>query len=121
MSSQSAKTAFTSTERRKRRHPRYRSEFPVTLTLLADEEPRRLDGHCRDLSVAGIGILVASELNLGEVVSLAFSLQAQPWNVRAVLRYRRGYHYGLEFLSLSDQQSAELMAHLSGLERADTD
>ncbi|HKI25102.1 MAG TPA: PilZ domain-containing protein [Candidatus Sulfotelmatobacter sp.] len=113
--------AFARTARRRRRHPRYRAEFPVAVTLFSGEEHHRLDAHCRDLSAAGIGVLVASELNLGEVASLAFSLGDHPWEVQAVLRHRRGYHYGFEFLSLSQQQIAALAAYLSGLERADSD
>jgi len=108
-------------ERRRRRYPRYRSEFPVTLTLLSSEGHQSLDAHCRDLSVAGIGVLIAGELNLGEVVALAFALpgSAQPWELRAVLRHRRGYHYGFEFLSLSQQLSALLGGYLPRLKRAD--
>lgn len=82
-----------------------------------------MEGRCRDLAEAGIGILIAAEFPLGEVVSLAFSLPntAQAWTVRAVLRQRRGYHYGLEFLSLSAAQVEELRRYLPSLKRADSD
>ena len=108
-------------ERRQRRHPRYRTEFPVTLTLLSSEGRQSLNAHCRDLSVAGIGVLIAEELMPGEVVALAFALpgSAQPWELRAVLRHRRGYHYGFEFLSLSEQEGKALGEYLPQLERAD--
>ena len=108
-------------ERRQRRHPRYRTEFPVTLTLLSSEGRQSLNAHCRDLSVAGIGVLIAEELMPGEVVALAFALpgSAQPWELRAVLRHRRGYHYGFEFLSLSEQQGKALDEYLPQLDRAD--
>jgi c-di-GMP-binding flagellar brake protein YcgR len=110
-------------ERRQRRYPRYRAEFPVTLTLFSGNEHKHLDGHCRDLSQAGIGVLIASELAVGEVMSLSFTLPGvpEPWNLRAVLRCRRGYHYGFEFLSLSAQQLNTLAEHVSNLERADSD
>lgn len=109
------------TDRRLRRYARYRSEFPVRVTLLSGGTHQHLEAHCRDLSEAGIGVLIAAELELGEVVSLAFSVPEIPeaWNVRAVLRHRRGYHYGFEFLSLSEQHSKSLVDHLPGLERAD--
>jgi len=60
---------------------------------------------------------------MGEVASLSFSLPGaqQPWDVRAVLRYRRGYHYGLEFLSLSDRQGKTLQGYLQDLERSDSE
>ena len=72
MSAAAGKAAKRTTERRQRRFPRYRSEFPVTLTLFSGEEHQSLAAHCRDLSAAGIGVLLAAELALGEVVGLAF-------------------------------------------------
>jgi hypothetical protein len=80
-----------------------------------------VEGHCRDLSAAGIGILLAADLNGGEVVSLSFLLPgtAAVWNVRAVVRYRRGYQYGFEFLSLTQEQRDALQNCLKGLQPAD--
>jgi hypothetical protein len=110
-------------ERRQRRYPRYRAEFPVALTLFSGRGHQRIAGHCRDLSQAGIGVLIASELAVGDVMSVAMTLPGvpEPWNLRAVLRCRRGYHYGFEFLSLSAQQVKTLADYVSSLERADSD
>ena len=107
--------------RLRRRYPRYRCEFPVTVSLFAGEERQQLNAHCRDLSEAGIGVLIAAELTPGDVASLAFTLpgRSQSWEARAVLRHRRGFHYGFEFLSLSDQQIKLLQGYLSSLERSD--
>jgi c-di-GMP-binding flagellar brake protein YcgR len=123
MSSQSGKAPKRIAERRQRRHPRYRAEFPVSLTLFSGEGHQSIDGHCRDLSAAGIGILIAADLPLGDVMALRFFLpgSTQTWEVRAVLRYRRGYHYGFEFFSLSEQQAKTLGGYLVGLKRADSD
>jgi c-di-GMP-binding flagellar brake protein YcgR len=123
MSSQPVKTPNRVSTRRQRRYPRYRSEFPVTVTLFSGQNHERLDAHCRDLSQGGIGVLVAADLAVGEVASLTFSLPSLPdsWNVRAVLRCRRGYQYGFEFLSLSQQQSKALAGYFPALERSDAD
>jgi hypothetical protein len=123
MSSQPGKALKSSSGRRLRRHPRYRSEFPVGVILFSGQEHHRLAGHCRDLSEGGIGVLIAEDLALGEVASLAFSLpgRPQPWDLRAVLRHRRGYHYGFEFIALDDQQSKDLAGYVTGLERIDSD
>jgi hypothetical protein len=82
---------------------------------------QRIEGHCKDVSEAGIGVLLAAELNVGEVASLGFSLSASsgPWDVRAVVRYRRGYHYGFEFLSLTVEQAELLKDYLKGQEQID--
>jgi hypothetical protein len=82
---------------------------------------QKLEGHCRDLSEAGIGILLAAELNGGEVTGLSFSLPGSnlPWELRAVVRYRRGYQYGFEFLSLTSEQQEVLKSYVEGLEALD--
>jgi hypothetical protein len=60
-------------------------------------------------------------MNAGEVAGLTFSLpgSAVPWQVRAVVRYRRGYQYGFEFLSLTGEQQASLNRYFNGLEPID--
>lgn len=123
MSSEPAKALYRNAARRLRRHPRYRSEFPVTVILFSGKDHQRLAAHCRDLSEGGMGLLIAAELRLGEVASLAFSLpdMSQSWDVRAVLRHRRGYHYGFEFIALPDQLSKNLAAYFPGRERVDSD
>lgn len=91
------------------------------MSHLLENRYQKLEGHCRDLSEAGIGILLAAELNGGEVVGLGFSMPgaAHPWEVRGVVRYRRGYQYGFEFLSLSAEQQESLSNHFQGLEPMD--
>jgi len=123
MSSQPGKALKARTERRQRRHARYRVEFPVTLMLFSEGQRQQIDAHCRDLSAAGIGMLIAAELSMGEVAALRFSLPGlpEPWEVRAVLRHRRGYHYGFEFLSLTSQQGEILSRFLPSRERQDSD
>jgi c-di-GMP-binding flagellar brake protein YcgR len=91
------------------------------VVLLSEGEHRRIDAHCRDLSTAGIGMLIAAELKLGEVARLNFTLPGSPqaWELRAVLRHRRGYHYGFEFLSIRAEDTEFLTAYLPKLERED--
>jgi hypothetical protein len=110
-------------DRRRRRYPRYRSSFPVVVTLFAGGEYQKREAHCKDLSEAGIGILLAAELISGEVVSLGFTLPGLPvlWDVRAVLRHRRGYQYGFEFLALPGERRVALKNYLNSLDRADQD
>jgi len=123
MSAHPGRAFISAPGRRLRRSARYRSSFQVIVTLLADGRYERLDAHCKDLSQAGIGVLLAAELTSGEVVSLSFTLPglAQSWELRGVLRHRRGYHYGFEFLSLTAEQEGILKQHIQGLERADFD
>lgn len=118
MSAKAGTAASPDPNRRVRRHPRYTCNFPVTVTLFAGDNYRRLDAHCKNLSEAGMGILLAEELEAGEVVSLSFSFpeSSRGWELRAVLRYRRGYHYGLEFIAVSTELSRIMRRFMKGLE-----
>jgi hypothetical protein len=120
MPSSDPKQAMKPSDRRRRRHARYRGDFRVSVSHLGDEY-QKVEGHCRDLSAAGIGILLAADLNGGEVVSLRFLLPgaAVGWDVRAVVRHRRGYQYGFEFLSLTEDQRTALENYLQSLKPAD--
>jgi hypothetical protein len=121
MSFQPGKATSTAAERRRRRYPRYRCEFAVVTTVFSGNQYHKLDAHCKDLSEAGIGVLLAAEVPMGEVVSLSFCLPglAEPWEIRAVLRHRRGFHYGFEFISLVGERGAVLKKYIEGLPRAD--
>jgi c-di-GMP-binding flagellar brake protein YcgR len=123
MSPQPGKAPNRAPERRLRRYPRFRAEFPVSVVLFSGDNHNQLDGHCRDLSQGGIGVLIASDLTVGEVASLTFSLPniPEPWKVRAVIRCRRGYQYGFEFLSLEPPRHQTLAAYINTLERSDSD
>jgi c-di-GMP-binding flagellar brake protein YcgR len=121
MSASTPKPATKQIDRRWRRHPRFRADFRVIVSYLLGNQYQKLEGHCRDLSEAGIGILLATEMNVGEVVGLTFSIpgSALRWEVRAVVRYRRVYQYGFEFLSLTEEQKALLDNYFKGLEPID--
>jgi len=120
MSSQPGKATTSAPDRRRRRYPRYRCDFAVVVTLLAGKTYQKLNAHCKDLSEAGMGAIVAAELTSGEVVSLIFSLpgSVDSWEVRAVLRHRRGYHYGFEFLSLEQERADILKTFVQSRDRA---
>lgn len=120
-SSQPARAPNSSDDRRRRRYPRFCAEFPVTVLLLSGSRYQTLEGHCKDLSEAGIGLLLAFELGVKEVVSLKLRLPntTEEWQVSAVLRYRRGYHYGFEFLSLTESRRQSLRDYIQQLQRAD--
>lgn len=121
MPASTPKSTAKQVDRRRRRHPRYRADFRVTVSCFLGDNYQKIEGHCKDLSEAGIGVLLAVELSAGEVAGLSFSLPGSEllWEVRAVVRYRRGYHYGFEFLSLTSGQQASLNGHFQGMQAID--
>jgi hypothetical protein len=121
MPASTPKPAPSPQDRRRRRHQRYPADFRVMVSHLLENYYQKLEGHCRDLSEAGIGILLAAELNRGEVTGLSFSLPGSDrrWEMRAVVRYRSGYQYGFEFLSLTGEQQASLKSYVKDLKPMD--
>jgi hypothetical protein len=116
MTAPTRKRADSEVDRRRRRHPRYQADFQVVASHLEGNQYKKLQGHCRDMSEAGLGMLLPAEISIGEVVGLSFSLPelAASLELRGVVRYRRGYHYGFEFLSLSKEQRKLLESYLAG-------
>lgn len=121
MTAPTRKTIADPMDRRRRRHPRFRVDFRATVSYLAANDYRKFEGHCSDLSESGIGMLVATDMSNGEVVGLSFCLPGSTvtWELRAVVRYRRGYHYGFEFLSLTADQRESLKTCVGTLQQAD--
>ena len=68
-----------------------------------------------------MGMLLAAELSMGDVaaLSLCFPELDSPLELRAVVRYRHGYQYGFEFLSLTDEQKEMLKKFLHGRQEVD--
>lgn len=121
MSSSKAKPAMKSRDLRRRRHERYRADFRVTVSHLLGDEYQNVEGHCRDLSEAGMGIILAAELQRGDVVNLKFALPGSElrWELRAVVRYCQGCQYGFEFLSLPDESRKLIENHVKNLDPVD--
>jgi PilZ domain len=93
----------------RRRHARHRADFPLKGTSLRDDGYFEVQGRCSDLGRGGMGTVFTSEVGQGEVLSLEFRLptSVEPLAMRAIVRYRRGFVHGLEFLGpTSEQQSA---------------
>lgn len=121
MTAPTRKPVANAIDRRRRRHERYRADFQVVASFLDGTQYRKIEGRCGDLSEAGMGTLLPGEMSNGEVVGLNFLLPGSnhAWELRAVVRYRRGFHYGLEFLSLANSQREALKTYIQKLEPLD--
>jgi c-di-GMP-binding flagellar brake protein YcgR len=101
----------------KRRYERYRTDFPVKATVLREKGYEELQGRCGDIGHGGVGAVFNAECVKGEVISLELSLlpDAEPLSVRSIVRYRRGFLHGLEFLGLTEQQRQAIESYCSTL------
>lgn len=89
-----------------RRFARYRTEFPLVVRMLGRHGYVRVHGRCFELAEAGLGAVTASELVVGEMVSVELSIPdlPEPMVVRAVVRHRMGFLHGCEFVGLLPEQ-----------------
>ena len=98
----------SSTTLPKRKVPRYKLAIPLNLTVLRSGVPDNLYGRTLEIGEGGLGVVVASQLLLGESVRVEFLLphMTTPVRATAVVRYRHAMCFGLQFLRLPDEQQS---------------
>jgi PilZ domain len=81
-------------------HPRFRLDTPVCLIVGMPDKVLLVNARLRDMSDDGGAVFAAVELAIDSEVQIEYtpSFNRGPVRVRAVVRNRRGYIYGLEFL-----------------------
>lgn len=100
----------TKVHRRQRRYPRYPHDVHIQISVFREVETIRYSGRSCDLSLHGLGSILSGELRVGEVVSVEFPIPLAPQSMklRAVVRYKKGLQYGVEFLVVDDEQKQAL-------------
>jgi hypothetical protein len=83
-----------------RRWPRLKIRVPVTAILRKCNKTVYVDGRGTDLNEGGIAVFAGAELAVGEEVEISFTppYRGEPLTARTIIRNRRGYIYGMEFL-----------------------
>ena len=81
-------------------HQRFRLDTPVCLIVEIPGKALLVNARLRDMSDDGGAVFAAVELAIDSEVQLEYtpSFNRGPVRVRAIVRNRRGYIYGLEFL-----------------------
>jgi len=81
-----------------------------------------VDARLRDISVDGAAIFAGVELAVDSEIQMEFTPPREsPLRVRAVVRNRRKYVYGVEFLPRNGQEELHLAALTAMLIRAGTE
>jgi hypothetical protein len=92
-----------------RRYARYRTELPVIVRVLGEDGYMRIHGRCFEIAEAGLGAVISSELSMGEMTTLEFSLPHEAaLEMRAVVRHRMGFLHGFEFVGLLPEQKEQI-------------
>jgi hypothetical protein len=102
----------------RRRYTRHRADFLLKVRTLREEGYVEIQGRCGDIGHGGMGTVLSAEVPAGEVISLECALTAssEPLLARAIVRYRKGFVHGLEFLGLSHERQAAVDAFCAGRE-----
>ena len=92
-----------------RRWPRYKLEVPLRIVAQKGGKTSIVQGRGNELNEGGMAVFAGVELSLEEEVAVEFTppYSGQPIRVRAIVRNRTGYSYGVEFLTqtIDDHQN----------------
>jgi hypothetical protein len=108
-----------------RRWQRFRLDIPIRLIVNREDSTRITEGRVQDISEGGMLIFAGIELRAGDRLSVEFTLPYSSTPVRApgTVRHRRGYNYGVEFLSetSADQEQTAKFRKLLQLAAGETE
>lgn len=93
-----------------RRWPRLKIRVPVTVILRKSNKTVYIDGRGHDLNQGGIAVFAGAELAIGEEVEISFTppYRGDPLVARTIIRNRRGYIYGMEFVQEGKEDAARV-------------
>ena len=88
-----------------RRFRRFKLDVPVRVIVHNSGSTKVVTGRGTQLNQGGMCVFAGVELKVGEQVGVEFTppYSGQPIRVPCLVRDRKGYSYGLEFLILSDE------------------
>ncbi|MFB3916677.1 MAG: PilZ domain-containing protein [Terriglobales bacterium] len=88
--------------------------FPIEGPLdVSTAEGETFLAWCLDIGEGGLGATISAHLKVGQEVVLNFKLPTARarLNLSAVVKYSRGFWYGLEFLGLNSAQREAIRAY----------
>jgi|SRR5579859_2147197 len=88
-----------------RRWQRYRLNIPIRIIYTHEGTSKIVSGRGNDMSEGGVLVFAGLELKTGDEVLIEFTppFSAGPVRAKGIVRHRRGYNYGVEFV----QETAE--------------
>ena len=83
-----------------RRWERFRLNLPIRLIVRRDSTTKVIESRANDISEGGMLVFSGVELKTDDEVSVEFTAPyaGEPVRSRCIVRHRRGYRYGLEFM-----------------------
>lgn len=93
-----------------RRWPRLKIRVPVTVIVHKPNKTVYVDGRGTDMNEGGVAVFAGAELGIGEEVDISFTppYHGEPLIARTIIRNRRGYTYGMEFIIESQEDATHV-------------
>lgn len=106
-----------------RRWLRFKVDVPLRVIVQNGNDSLVAQGRGKDLNEGGMAIFAGVELKVGQPIAVEFTpaYPSHPVRIRCVVRNRRGYVYGVEFLledERDEEQANRLRTVLKGFEVA---
>src|SRR3954454_928332 len=81
---------------------RFKVDLKVRVQIRSGATLRTVHAQASDLSLGGLAMYLPADLALGETIELEFTLPytSSPVTVLAIVRNRRSYQYGVEYVNL---------------------
>ncbi len=98
------------TAKRARRWRRLHLDVPIRVIVHGPNKTSVIVGRGNELNEGGMALTAGVELNLGDKTELEFTppYSGMPIRIRGVVRNRKGYRYGMEFLAEDPQESEQV-------------
>ncbi len=93
-----------------RRHRRFYLDQRVSVVTVLGERPVVISGRTSDISEGGVGAVLPESLPPSSEVTLQVMFDDGKLMTPAVVRQRRGFHHGIEFLQLKPDQAERIRA-----------
>lgn len=96
--------------KQQRRFKRLRVDIRVQVFALIGGNQCSAYGRGHDVGQGGMAVYVPLELEVDDIIKLRFELpySRTKFGLRAAVRNRSGFRYGIEFLGLSQEEKDEL-------------
>jgi c-di-GMP-binding flagellar brake protein YcgR len=98
-------------ELERRRCKRYRVDFAVKVHLACAGKASTSDGTGSNISDSGMQLFISRNLAVGELITLELCLpyHRKTLKLRAVIKNRVSFNYGVEFLNLSEHDREAIL------------
>ena len=99
------------TEKKTRRWPRLHLDVPIRVIVHGRSKTSVIVGRGNELNEGGMALTAGVELRLGDQTEIEFTppYSGLPIRIRGVVRNRKGYRYGMEFVAEDTHESEQVV------------